>query len=162
MCATTTFIDRSIAEKYTAKSLIGLPLNADGRPLGALLISFQDLHIFSPPEEIRWAEQAAELIALAIAKAQAYSALEDRVEERTAQLKQANQRLMTLTQMKDEFVANVSHELRTPITSIKLHHHLLQANPTSFEVYMERLVRETERLEFIINDLLRPLGDRSE
>ena len=150
----TPYMDRVFAEPYPIKSLLGIPLQADGRDLGALLIGFNNPHEFSE-DEIGWASQAAELIALAIAKAQAYADLERRVEERTEQLHQTNQRLLMATQLKDEFVANVSHELRTPVTSIKLYHHLLRVSPDRFEPYMERLERETARLEFIIEDLLR-------
>ncbi len=148
-------LDRTRDAEYTAiVSGLALPLQAGGRDLGALLLGFFK-HRRLTDEEIRWAMQAAEVIALAIAKAQAYADLEERVADRTAQLTQANQRLMMLTRLKDEFVANVSHELRTPITNIKLHHHLLAARPDRFDIYMERLVRETARLEYIINDLLR-------
>lgn len=151
----TPHVDRKFIDGTTVRAVLGLPLQADGRALGALILSFQETHRFTA-DEIRWAEQAAELISLAIAKAQAYEEMEDRVEERTAQLRNVNQRLMAMTQLKDEFVANVSHELRTPITSIKLHHLLLQkAKPETFDQYMQRLIRETDRLEYIINDLLR-------
>ncbi|MBN2305019.1 MAG: PAS domain S-box protein, partial [Anaerolineae bacterium] len=56
--------------------------------------------------------------------------------------------------LKDEFVSNVTHELRTPITSIRLYHDLLVRNPVKSDVYMDRLARETSRLERIIDDLL--------
>ncbi|HUH97883.1 MAG TPA: ATP-binding protein [Anaerolineales bacterium] len=45
--------------------------------------------------------------------------LELRVQERTAELQKALQRLSELSQMKANFVANVSHELRTPLTHVK-------------------------------------------
>jgi signal transduction histidine kinase len=44
--------------------------------------------------------------------------LERRVQERTAELQAAIERLSELSQMKANFVANVSHELRTPLTHI--------------------------------------------
>jgi PAS domain S-box-containing protein len=59
-----------------------------------------------------------------------------------------------LDRLQDEFIANTSHELRTPISSLKLYHHLLEANPKKRSTYMERLARETERLEHIVEDLL--------
>jgi two-component system sensor histidine kinase/response regulator len=45
--------------------------------------------------------------------------LEQRVQERTAELQQALQRLSQLSQMKANFIANISHELRTPLTHVK-------------------------------------------
>jgi signal transduction histidine kinase len=80
--------------------------------------------------------------------------LEDRVEQRTTELRAANQQLRELTRIKDEFVGNVSHELRTPITSLKLYHHLLELNPDRWMDYRMVLRRETARLEHLIEGLL--------
>jgi PAS domain S-box-containing protein len=44
--------------------------------------------------------------------------LAQRVDERTAELRQANAELRRASRMKDEFLANMSHELRTPLTAI--------------------------------------------
>jgi two-component system sensor histidine kinase/response regulator len=45
--------------------------------------------------------------------------LERRVEERTAELQKALERVSELSQLKANFIANISHELRTPLTHIK-------------------------------------------
>jgi two-component system NtrC family sensor kinase len=45
--------------------------------------------------------------------------LEQRVNERTAELQEALRKLSELSQMKANFVANISHELRTPLTHVK-------------------------------------------
>ncbi len=142
-----------LTDPIPTRSLLVLPLQTAERDIGAMLLGFREAHTFSQ-DEVAWAGQAADLMALAIAKAQAYAELEERVQQRTAQLTEANQRLMALSRMKDEFVSNVSHELRTPIASIKLYHHLLTARPDKQPTYLERLNRETERLEMIIEDLL--------
>jgi PAS domain S-box-containing protein len=63
--------------------------------------------------------------------------------------------LKAVERMKDEFVSNVSHELRTPITSLKLLHHLLTQDPKKRRVNMDRMAREIDRLNLLIEDLLR-------
>ncbi len=80
--------------------------------------------------------------------------LEQMVRQRTAELEAANEQLRVLSRAKDEFISNVSHELRTPITSIKLHHRLLAMLPEKHAAYMETLVRETRRLEQLVESLL--------
>src|SRR6266508_4319033 len=45
--------------------------------------------------------------------------LEHRVEERTAELQKALERVSELSQLKANFISNISHELRTPLTHIK-------------------------------------------
>jgi diguanylate cyclase (GGDEF)-like protein/PAS domain S-box-containing protein len=72
-------IDRSI-ENCQAKSILGLPLIADGKKLGAVLISFDKLHSFSEGE-ISLSEQAARIIALAIYKAKLFESERERTEE---------------------------------------------------------------------------------
>jgi len=59
-----------------------------------------------------------ELRSLHSALANAKNNLEALVAERTAELETALQRLETLVNTKDVFVASVSHELRTPLTAV--------------------------------------------
>ena len=49
---------------------------------------------------------------------EAHDDLEIKVEERTKELSEANERLKSLDQLKSMFIASMSHELRTPLTSI--------------------------------------------
>ncbi len=80
--------------------------------------------------------------------------LERHVEERTAQLKEAHDRLKAVAHQRDEFVTSISHELRTPLTSTKLHLHLLKSHPEERDRLMDQLDRETRRLEYIVDQLL--------
>ncbi|MBN1427641.1 MAG: PAS domain S-box protein [Anaerolineae bacterium] len=63
--------------------------------------------------------------------------------------------LKAVERMKDAFVSNVSHELRTPITGLKLNHRLISIEPARLDVYLDRLGREIDRLDHLIEDLLR-------
>ncbi len=63
------YISPSFAERFSAKSALGLPLVAGGKKLGAAVITFDQQRQFSS-EEISRGEQAAGQVALALAKAQ--------------------------------------------------------------------------------------------
>ncbi|MFW5942725.1 MAG: PAS domain S-box protein [Chloroflexota bacterium] len=63
--------------------------------------------------------------------------------------------LKEVARMKDAFVANVSHELRTPITSLKLNHSLATESESRKDLYLERLGRDIDRINSLIEDLLR-------
>jgi signal transduction histidine kinase len=85
--------------------------------------------------------------------------LERRVQERTAELQKALERLSELTQMKANFISNVSHELRTPLTHVKGYIELMvtgSLGPVSEEQQhaLEVSQRATARLEAMIDDLI--------
>jgi diguanylate cyclase (GGDEF)-like protein len=63
-----------------AESMLGLPLIADGKKLGAVLIAFHQHHQFSDAE-ISLSEQAARIIALAIYKVKLFEAEKVQTEE---------------------------------------------------------------------------------
>jgi len=63
------YISPRIAALFPARSMLALPLIADGKKLGAALISFNRPHRFTA-DEIARGEQVAGQLALAIAKAQ--------------------------------------------------------------------------------------------
>ena len=78
--------------------------------------------------------------------------LEQRVEERTADLQQALSKLTELNQLKSNFISNISHELRTPLTHIKGYLDLLSdlslgpLTPLQIDAF-DVLHRSEERLE---------------
>lgn len=85
--------------------------------------------------------------------------LEARVQARTEELQQANQKLVKLDRLKTILVSNASHELRTPLTSIKIHvKNLLDgvtgALGTDQLQALGRAHENIERLRTLIDDLL--------
>lgn len=85
--------------------------------------------------------------------------LENRVQERTAELQRALKRLAELNQLKSNFISNISHELRTPLTHIKgylelLHDGDLGSLDGTQKKAVEVALRSSARLEKLIEDLL--------
>ena len=85
--------------------------------------------------------------------------LEQRVAERTAELRRALERLTELNQLKANFVANVSHELRTPLAQIKGYAALLADDalgPTTGEQSsaLAVVLKASARLHQLVDDLI--------
>jgi signal transduction histidine kinase len=100
-----------------------------------------------------------QIIQLRSALQAANRTLERRVQERTAELQTALERLSELTQMKANFVSNISHELRTPLTHVKGYIELMvtgSLGPVSEEQRhaLEVSQKSAARLEAMIDDLI--------
>jgi signal transduction histidine kinase len=100
-----------------------------------------------------------QILQLRAALTKANQRLEQRVQERTAELEQALAKLSELNQLKSNFVANISHELRTPLTHLKGYLELLTAadlGPLSDEQEqaLKIMTRASERLENLIEDMI--------
>lgn len=142
-------------------SSLHLPIFLYGSLWGSLHFSTtQHEHEWSKPE-IEALKIAADLLGTVNERKQAEEELaryrghlEELAMQRTAELRAANEQLLILSHLKDEFVSNVSHELRTPITSIKLRQYLLEKHPEQVTEHLEVIGREIERLGRTIEDLL--------
>lgn len=70
----------------------------------------------------------------------------------------AARRLVRLSHLKTEFVANVSHEIRTPLAGIRLASDTLRLgrarSPEQLQTIVGILSRESERLDFLVRTLL--------
>ncbi len=94
------YISPRIAAKFTSKSVLGLPLIADERMLGAALVSFDDYHDFTR-DEISLGENVAAQVSLALAKIN----LLDETKQRAIEL---------------EAIADVSQALRIATSSAEI------------------------------------------
>jgi signal transduction histidine kinase len=85
--------------------------------------------------------------------------LERRVEERTAELHKALERVSELSQLKANFISNISHELRTPLTHIKGYLELMVTESlgkiTKEQKHALQVSQQsTGKLETLIEDLI--------
>lgn len=81
-------------------------------------------------------------------------AAEETLRQHSAQLEEANERLVMLSRAKDDFVSHVTHELRTPVVIAKLTLRLLELDTSNRDQHMKTLRLEIERFEAMIDSLL--------
>ena len=99
--------------------------------------------------------------------------LEQKVKERTLELKEANRKLEEADRIKTEFLSTVSHELRTPLAAVlgfakiiskrfdnvifpnlRLEEDTVRASVLKVKKNINTIISEGERLTDLINDLL--------
>jgi signal transduction histidine kinase len=101
----------------------------------------------------------SQIIELHAALQDANRNLEQKVSDRTAELRQALGRLQELNTLKTNLISNVSHELRTPLAHVKGYVELLEEQELG-ELSPEQakavsvISRATLRLEHLIEDLI--------
>jgi signal transduction histidine kinase len=100
-----------------------------------------------------------QILELHAALKEANRTLETRVEERTAELQMALERLTEINQLKANLISNVSHELRTPLAHIKGYLELVLDEDLGVLTDPQKdalsvMQRSTARLEGLIEDLI--------
>jgi signal transduction histidine kinase len=115
---------KAVADSKPTESWIGVPMIARDRVIGVISVESYRKHAFNQ-DDVILLTAIANQAAVAIENQQLYKdlegltyALEQRVMERTNELREANLRLMAADRSKNQFLANMSHELRTPLNSI--------------------------------------------
>ncbi|MGB5054213.1 MAG: GAF domain-containing sensor histidine kinase [Nitrospirales bacterium] len=168
-CHPTT---RQILVEAGTKSGFSLPLISQNQPLGVLIVGSTHQKAI-PMAEQNLLSTVAHEMAIALDTAMAYDeiealniGLENKVQERTLALQQANtnleaanHRLKELDRMKSQFLSHCSHELRTPLTSIKgftenLLHGMVGPLAERQHLYLTRISANANRLTRMIADLL--------
>jgi signal transduction histidine kinase len=102
----------------------------------------------------------ADRAALALEKSLLYARLDERsrdLKRAYADLAAAHHELLSVDEMKTNFIANVSHELRTPLTSIRSFSEILltfEVDVTTRQEFVGIINDESERLTRLINDVL--------
>jgi two-component system, sensor histidine kinase and response regulator len=91
-----------------------------------------------------------------IQQALEYFDLKQTVKKQNQELQQANIELQSLDKLKTDFMALVNHELKTPLTGIFSYVQLLCEEKLNDEqsLYVEKIRKNTRRLQELINDTL--------
>ena len=149
---------RRLALRLGVRAMLRVPLMVQGRQIGQLGLGRLQAGSFSP-EEIEVAREIADTLAVGLANAELSrrlrahaQILERRVEERTAELRQA-------LADQESFSYSVSHDLRAPLRAM---HGLSQALVEDYgdrlddvgRDYVRRIMHSSQKLDRLINDLL--------
>jgi signal transduction histidine kinase len=122
-------------------------------PLGVLAL----VVLLAYDQERRAGESQRQLRRQAESLHRHQSHLEEQVESRTAQWKEATRAAEAASSAKSEFLSNMSHELRTPLNAILGHAQLLRADDGVQDSVRNRgeVIRQSgEHLLTLINDVL--------
>ena len=137
----------TIARSFGLKSLLLIPLRAENKLIGVLLIAKKEAHFYSK-EHLRLATLIAHQSAIILENAHLYKNFQE-----------AKKEMVQLNQIKNEFISMVSHELRTPLTAVKgFIKVVLGKEAGSINAQQEKFLqiadRSLDRLALLISDLL--------
>ena len=115
---------KAVEDTKPTESWLGVPMIARDRVVGVIAVESYRKNAFTA-DDLILLTAIANQAAVAIENAHLYRdlegltyALEQRVMDRTNELREANLRLLAADRSKNQFLANMSHELRTPLNSI--------------------------------------------
>lgn len=137
-----------LEEFQPISSLMVVPLQVQGKSIGAMAYVLFDQKRRYRKEELRLAQELASRAALAIENARLF----EEAGQKARELEKANR-------MKSEFLANVSHELRTPLNAIITLSDIMQRSidetePEDQRKQLEIIHRSGHNLLNLINDIL--------
>jgi signal transduction histidine kinase len=153
----------AIDDGKPTESWLGVPMIARDRVIGVISVQSQRKHAFTS-DDVLLMTSIANQAAVALENAHLYKdlegltfALEQRVLDRTNELREANLRLMAADRSKNQFLANMSHELRTPLNSVIGFSSVLLDNTR--ESLQPRLYKFLENIRTAGNHLLELIND---
>lgn len=155
----------AVADTKPTESWLGVPMIARDRVIGVISVESLKKNAFTN-DDMLLLTAVANQAAVAIENAHLYKdlegltyALEQRVTDRTNELRETNLRLLAADRSKNQFLANMSHELRTPLNSvIGFSSVLLESTrvtlPQRLYKFLENIHVAGNHLLDLINDIL--------
>ncbi|MHB0971164.1 MAG: GAF domain-containing sensor histidine kinase [Thermoanaerobaculia bacterium] len=155
----------AVEDGMTTEAWLGVPMIARDRVIGVMSVQSYRKNAFTRDDEMLMTAIANQA-AVALENSMLYKdmegltvALEQRVQERTLELREANLRLLAADRSKNQFLANMSHELRTPLNSVIGFSSVLLENlkhdvhPRMYK-FLENIHTAGNHLLELINDIL--------
>lgn len=165
--------DAGILWGEDARWCIALPLSLRGEPIGVFTLSGNQ-RIDLDDDTVEALQLIAEQIAIATANAKLFAEtrafareLEQRVEERTRELRETQEQMMRSEKLAvaSQLAAAMAHEINNPLQSIRLYLELVadQGDPDSrSQHYLDIAQEQVDRISGIVSRLLQQLYQPSE
>ena len=161
-------LDESEAKSFMREMNISIAVDiaTAGQQIGLFTLGEKLSGDIYTSEDIKVIEILVPELAVAIKNSLSYDeisrfniTLKDEIDEATANLRQANEKLKELDKLKDEFVSVASHELRTPMTAIKSYLWMaLNKSAKTLDPQVKKDISiaysSTERLLKLVTDML--------
>jgi predicted ATPase/signal transduction histidine kinase/DNA-binding response OmpR family regulator/tRNA A-37 threonylcarbamoyl transferase component Bud32 len=150
-------------QKHQPKSAVCFPILIKDRLSAIIYLENNLVEGAFTPARVEVLKTLSSQIAISMENARVYrdldelnKSLEQKVAERTRELKEQSEKLEEMDKIKSRFFANISHEFRTPLTLIMgpLEQRLTQCTDKRQQEEVQMMLRSSRRLLGLINQLL--------
>lgn len=158
---------KQMATELNVEVIARLPaLEKDKNPVGSIVFGQKKSSNTYNSQDIKTLKIISDELVIAIQNALRFEeiqqfniTLQEKVDDATKQLRNANEKLIALDQSKDEFISMASHQLRTPLTSVKGYVSMvLEGDVGKITAGQRKLLDQaylsSQRMVYLIADLL--------